>query len=58
MMPSAMLVLSVLDVLVTLKNLIKGSISKDGNWIDASFISIIQAEKLSFSKIDSNFNPA
>ena len=54
-MPSAMFVLSVCDVLVTLKNLIKGSISKDGNWIDASLSSIIQIEKLSFSKIDSNF---
>ena len=40
-MPSAMLVLSVCDVLVTLKNLIKGSISKDGNWIDAPLSSII-----------------
>ena len=59
-MPSAMLVLSVCDVLVTLKNLIKGSISKDGNWIDAPLSSIInylllQVGKLSFTKITPNF---
>ena len=59
-MPSAMLVLSVCDVLVTFKNLIKGSISKDGNWIDAPLSSIInylllQVGKLSFTKITPNF---